>query len=383
MIAYDKELLENTFAVEAAEDLRDGKFISDEQYKLAKQSFVTLKTNRNIFLRIAFFLLGVFCYSAMSGTFGLMFASMLENFGFMAFCLAIIGAIVTEVLSRGQYFAHGLDDAAILGCQLWTGIAFGITTESPAIVCLSVSIVAGICALRYLHTLSVIVSVAAFVAFIGTLTFDMHVISEIYLTVILFVFAIVLFFIHRTLKTRKNAIFYNWPLLALEFSSLAVGYFSMNYFVVRTLAEDQMGFQVTPANDIPLAILFWIFTFGLPPIFVYFAIKTKNRLMLWVGILTLAFSIFSFRYYYHVLPTEWALLLGGLLVGAASLFCIRKLKGRETGVTFEKDRLHDSRALSVAQAVIVNSHAIQNIPTNGPMEFGGGGFSGGGAGESF
>ncbi len=383
MIAYDKQLLENTFTVEAAEDLRDGKFISDEQFKLAKASFLTLKTSRNIFIRIAFFLLGVFCYSAASGSFGLIFASMLDNFQIIAFLLAIAGVVAAEVLARQSYFAHGLDDAAILGCQLWTGIAFGFATESPAIVSISVAIVAGICAIRYLHTLSVVVSVCALVSLVATLTFDLHVISEIYLTVILFVLAILLFLAHRKLKATENASLYDWPLTALEFSSLVLGYFSMNYLVVRTLAEDMMVFEVMPTNDIPLAILFWIFTFGLPPTYIFFGIKTRNRMMLWVGILTFGFAIFSFRYYYHVLPTEWALLLGGIVLATASLFCIRKLKHKESGLTFEKERLHDSRALAIAQAVIVNSHAIQNIPIKGPMEFGGGGFSGGGAGESF
>lgn len=383
MIAFDKILLENTLIVESAEDLKDGKFISKPQFQTAKERFPGLKTHRNIFLRLAFLLLGIFCYSSCSGVFALIFLSAGDQYELMIVLLALLGGIAAEMLARNHFYAHGLDDAAIFGFLFSLGLACAAIFENTLAVLVVVAVASAFCAIRYLQTISVIVCVVCLVGFIGVATFEYHLIPEFYLTIVLFILAIGLFFLHRKLEKRELSKFYTSPLQALQLSTLLLGYFSMNYFVVRELAHDMMQFVVEPGSDIPLAYLFYFSTFAIPVLYLLFGIRTRNKLMLWVGLFTFGFSIFTIRYYYHVIPTEWALLSGGLCLLVFSLFAVRKLKGKESGLTFEKDRMHESNALSVAQAVIVNSNAIQNIPSKGPMEFGGGGFSGGGAGESF
>jgi len=383
MIAFDRTMLDNTLLIESAEDLKDGKFITNDQFKAAKTVFPTLKTQRNIFIRIAFLLLGSFCYSSCTGVLALIFFSAGDNAEALSVILALIGIAAAEMLARNHFYAHGLDDAAIIGFLLAVGTAVSLITDSTALVLVGTGIASAVCALRYLHTLSVIVTVGCIAGLIGYLTFEFHLIPEFYLTIVLFLFAVVLFLAHRTFIRHPSSGYYKWPLLALEFCSLLIGYFSVNYLVVRELAQDMMGFEVVPGGDIPMAGLFYILTFAIPILYLVFAVKTKNRLMLWTGLFTFGFAIFTIRFYYHVIPTEWALVIGGIVLGISSLFVIRRLKGKESGITFEKDRMHDSKALSIAQAVIVNSHAIQNVPSKGPMEFGGGGFSGGGAGENF
>ncbi|MBD3583727.1 hypothetical protein [Flavobacterium selenitireducens] len=383
MIAFDRILLENTVLAESAEDLKDGGFISKAQFQTVKETFPTLKTHRNVFLRIAFFLLGTFCYSSCTGVFALIFLSAGDHYELMIVLLALLGGIAAELLARQHFYAHGLDDAAICGLLLATGSAGAVLFENTLAVLSVVAMASAVCALRYLHTISVVVCVVCVVGFIGVATFEYHLIPEFYLTIVLFFLATGLFFLHRKLKKHELSKYYVSPLQALQLGALLLGYFSMNYFVVRELAVDMMGFSVEKGSDIPLAYLFYFFTFAIPVLYLVFGIRKRNKLVLWVGLFTFGFSIFTIRYYYHLIPTEWALLLGGLALMATSLFCIRKLKGKETGLTFEKDRMHESNALSLAQAVVVNSHAIQNIPSKGPMEFGGGGFSGGGAGEQF
>jgi hypothetical protein len=79
------------------------------------------------------------------------------------------------------------------------------------------------------------------------------------------------------------------------------------------------------------------------------------------------------------------LTLGGLVLFAIAYFMIKKLKDKETGLTFTPERLHESNAFLNAEALIVASTfgmKPEVKPVN-PMEFGGGGFSGGGSEGSF
>lgn len=383
MIVFDRELLRNTFLLEDAKALHEGKFITKEQYHHAKKEFPTLKTSSNWFFRIAFLVLGWFCYSSGSGVSTVIFMDALDVYWISFYIMAAIGIVAAELFTRNKFYAHGLDDAAILGFQGFLAAAVGASTEA-VVPTLAVAIIVGIlCTLRYLNTISAIIAVGATIGLICYMVVELHLIPELYLTFLLFVFAIGLYIFYRIFSKKKVSEFYKNPLQAVEVLSLLLAYFSVNYLVVREFAQDLMGILVTPTNDIPLAFAFYFFTFAVPAVYLFFGIKEKNKTMLWVGIFTVGFSIFTIRFYYHIMPPEWALLLGGIGLAVISLLLIRKLKHKERGVTFQKDRMHDSKALSVAQAVIVNSHGLGHGPAQGNMPFGGGGFSGGGAGETY
>ena len=107
--------------------------------------------------------------------------------------------------------------------------------------------------------------------------------------------------------------------------------------------------------------------------------------MLWISFAAIAFTVFTIRFYYSVLPIEAALTLGGLVMFAIAFFSIQKLKNKESGITFKPDRINHSNAVLDAQALIAASALgiKSEVKTESPMDFGGGGFSGGGSGESF
>lgn len=63
---------------------------------------------------------------------------------------------------------------------------------------------------------------------------------------------------------------------------------------------------------------------------------------------------------------------------------IQQLKNKTEGVTFQPDRDSDNSLLLNTQAVLSLANATTPETTQSkPMEFGGGGFSGGRAGEQF
>ncbi|MNL60921.1 hypothetical protein D3C87_1847760 [compost metagenome] len=81
-----------------------------------------------------------------------------------------------------------------------------------------------------------------------------------------------------------------------------------------------------------------------------------------------------------------ALTLGGVVLFVIAYFSIKKLKEKESGLTFKPDRINNSNALLNAEAIIVASTFGMKPgvkPQDSPMEFGGGGYSGGGSEGSF
>ncbi len=90
-------------------------------------------------------------------------------------------------------------------------------------------------------------------------------------------------------------------------------------------------------------------------------LKTKDRLLLLLGLFALGYSFFTIRFHYQLLPLEIAFIVAGVLLFGFSYWAIRKWKDKTTGITFQPDRSADSHFLLNAQALIVTSQ----IPAKG------------------
>ena len=155
--------------------------------------------------------------------------------------------------------------------------------------------------------------------------------------------------------------------------------------MVRELSVALLGNEIAPNSDIPFAFFFYAFTFIVPVAYIIFGLKLSNRIMLWIGLLTTGFSIYTFGLYYPIVSIEVALTLGGLIIFAIAYFSIKKLKDKTTGTTFQPDRFINSNDFMHTEALILTAQfgLKPENSVNSPMEFGGGGFSGGGSEGSF
>jgi len=388
MKAYRKNLLENTFLVEEAKSLRNGKFIDSDQFLAIKTKFEQLKTQPNFLVRGGFFLLGMLLYSSIAGALALftlpIFDSGNYEFTFLIYLYAVVGLCGAEFFARNNYFGFGLDDVFVLGFQLMLCIAIGISTESKMAVLLTMAVSGFLACLRYVNTLSALTCIVGISGAIAIGIIDFQILPTVFLPFVMLLLAIFFYWIFTVLSRNEEAYFYQNSLRLLQVSALILGYASVNYLVVRELSAELMGITVSPGEDIPFAIVFYFLTFAIPIGFILYSLKIKSRPFLIVGILTLAFSIFTIRYYYSLMPIEVALILGAIFTFAIAYFGIVKLKDKESGITFKPDRNTDKNSLMYAQAIIINSQMHTNVTASeSPMEFGGGGFSGGGAGETY
>lgn len=387
MIAHDKSLLNNLALIEEANSLQAGGFISKEQNTIIKKNLSGFKRHDNILVRLGFFLLGAFLYVSLCGAFSLIGIDGGQTFWKICFYIfTIIGFVGSNILANQKYYGHGLDDAFNLGTLLNLGIAIGITTEGYEIViAFFIAIAAFLMYLRYIHLPSALIFCLAASAVLFYGMFEFGAIGKSILPFVAMLFSAgFYFFTKKTMNNLSENYYYKGILLANSFC-LVLFYLSCNYLVVRELSVMLLGNEILPGKDIPFAILFYVFTAIVPIIYLVQALKRKDRIMLWISFLAIAFSIYTIRFYYSVLPIEVALTLGGLVLFAIAYFSIKKLKDREIGLTFKPDRINNSNAFLNAEMLIVASQfGLKPEAVNeSPMEYGGGGFSGGGSGGSY
>lgn len=395
MIAYDKTLLDNVYIDQEANRLKESGFISKEQYKDLSHQIPKLKSQNNLFIRIGFFILGCLLYSSICGFISLLGLGAMDNgYLFFIYLFAFIGFGAKEYMSQEmKYFGFGLDDAFILGATLALLTAVGLTFEQNyypnyLAVIIVLAIASSIAYLRYLNTSLALLACIGITGSTAYLIFEYLIIGKAILPFAMMLLAgMGYLFSKKKLQNLAFPYYYNGLKLAKGFC-LILFYLAGNYYVVRELNFSLSGefYYNAVSPEIPFALLFWAFTFIIPVVYLIFSLKNKDRMMLWIGFLALCFSFFTFRMYHYVLPPEVALTIGGLAVFAFTYFSIKKTKYNETGITFKADRFMNPNAFSNLQALVAASQfglKPEVKVEESPMEFGGGGFSGGGSNGEF
>ena len=385
MQAYNKSELENYFLAEEAKKLYQKKFLSKEQLQNISAQLVQLKSNPNIFFRIGFFFLGSFLISTIISAFGLiLFQLVSDQYQIIFFFYAIVAYIGLEVLVNMKFFRHGLDDAFLISAQISFLIGIGILTEAILPVLIAMLVLGVFFAIRFINTISAVIAFIGLVGIFFNSIVEYDFMPKFYLSFVGLILAILVYFFVVHLSKNQNFYPYFKTLDTIRIASLLLCYLSMNYLVVRELSKSLMNLTITNTSDVPLAFLFYGLTFLIPLLYFFLGIKWKDKLVLYTGLVTLSIGFYSIRHYYYFFPIEYVMVISGILLFGLAYLIIQQLKNKTEGVTFQPDRDSEDSLLFNAQAVLSLANATTPAPTqSNPMEFGGGGCSGGGAGEKF
>jgi hypothetical protein len=346
----------------------------------------TLKSQSNILIRAGFFLLGCFLYSSICGFISLISPdSIVENYKVVFYIYVIIGFAETEILARQKYYGYGFDDAFLLGTQLTLAITVGLSTDGNGLlIALTITITSLLSYLRYVQvSMALLFCLAATSSLVYTL-FEFGSTGKTILPFVMMLFSAGIYFCSKVILKKLKKPFYHKGVLLTNSFGLILFYLSGNYLVVRELSALLLGTEVARNSDISFALFFYAFTFLVPIAYLAYSLLKKDRIMLWIGSLALAFSIYSIRFYYAVLSLETLLTIAGILLFAFSYFAIKKLKNNATGITFQPSRFTNAKAFLNAEALIASQLGLQpETVQESLMEFGGGEFSGGGSGGKF
>jgi hypothetical protein len=159
-----------------------------------------------------------------------------------------------------------------------------------------------------------------------------------------------------------------------------VVYAAGNYLVVREGNAELLG-GGSPSQQIPLAPLFYAFTAGIPLLYIVLSLRRHDRLLLTMGLLTLAFSTYTLRYYRSLLPPEIAATLGGAVLLLGALAALRYLLTPRHGLTAAADK-DATPQFNLESLVVAQTAHVPAAPEVG-VQFGGGQSGGGGAEGTF
>ncbi|MBK8194836.1 MAG: hypothetical protein IPK76_17090 [Lewinellaceae bacterium] len=383
MIAYDRKSLDAQQTVEYAELWRKKGLFSEEKWQQIREQHPSGFYSPNVFVRIG---LAVFCVVmllAIVGLTGLILSpDSSESVALlgMLFGSACLFMLEVQLIRNKRHFGSGLDDVLLYAgtTAIISGLflLFDIPDGLAAYIVVLPFLVAG--SIRYLDRLM------AAGAFVCTLLIVLHIAKDVpqvavyVLPLTGMVFSLLLYRFARRGGVRVEWRYWHGVLAVVELLALLTFYASGNYWVVQQAGHYFFGMDAPPAGG-----LFWAFTFIVPAYCIFRGIRARDRLMLDVGIACMAAAVFTFRYYFNVLPLAWAAATGGAVLFLISWLSIRYLRKRPHSYAYEPEE-KDTLLQRVQEEIFDKAIVGQAAPaTTGKTSMEGGQFGGGGSGGDF
>ena len=385
MIAYNRDWLDALAIKEAAEEWHKKGMLTDEKWQAIKEAHPSDFYSPNVFVRIGLAIFGLILMLAIMGL-AMMIATPDSEEGLALFGLFLGAAWLLTLdfwaIRSARHFGSGIDDVL-----LYTGVCciIGSTysllpydTDTLVYACIAWPfLMAG--SIRYRDRLM------ALATFICSLLMVLLLVNKIPgAALYLLPFAGMVFSAGVYFWARKGQQRYDWrhwsgSLSVLELLALAAFYAGGNYWVVQQAASGMFALDRPPLGG-----FFWIFTFGVPLLYIHQGVVRKDRALLGIGLAIVAAAVFTFRIYYHVLPLAWAAAIAGAGLFLIAYFSIRYLQKNAGAYTYDADG-RKSELQQVEEQLIAQTIAAQNAPATPVKQesFGGGQFGGGGAGSDF
>lgn len=382
--AYNETWVENIDNQQIIKEWYEEKMLSEEQYGDAKKLFPVEFYQPNIFIEFGLF---IFTNVAISSTFGFLsimfFSSLMDtSIGLAAVCLGNgIGLffVLEYFIKSRKLYRSGTDNALLyVAIGSFLTAIFAITDfhwSLYAYYFLSLIVFIPFL-LRYGDPFVAIAIFVVWVCFWFTLTIEFP-IGKLIVPFVIMAISVISFLFVGWWRKKDNSAYYTDAQICIETGSLITFYLGGNYLVVRE--GNAMLSNLATSTQISFAPLFYIFTIVIPFAYLYFGLKNQDRKMVLVGILAFVFSIFTYRFYFAVIPIEWALTLGGAALVGFSVWGIWFFRTPKWGLSYQQTQASKYRDF---EAFLV-SQALSNQGQGGKMKFGGGDFGGGGAGEKY
>lgn len=388
MIAYNTQWLDALSVKEQAGKWYKKGLITQPQWQEIQARFVSGFYSPNFFVRIGLFF---FCWILTSSTFGLIGVSLIsaisdDELGAGIVLLLFSGLLffaLERFIKDQKYYCAGIDDA-LLYMALSSGIGglclcFEPFLENHVTLYLLLSLpILIMAAIRYTDMLLTCLSYLCAMGILF-LVAESNNFTRIIISFLCMLFSGAVYIIIRKNKAREELRFWADCLMIIEACSLITFYLSGNYFVVKELGE-----SLFPGYTIPLAFLFYVFTAIMPLVYVFVGLKNKDRLILRIGLIMVAVSVLTFKYYFSLGHHEITLTIAGAIMVAVAYLAIRILKKNVYGLTYKEDlSSEDSPGYFNAEALLVAQTFGPQLTPEKEFEFGNGKFGGGGAGGNY
>jgi hypothetical protein len=383
--AYNESLVYNLEVIKQSKRWFKHDFIEKPQLESILNAYPAPFYHPNLLIRILLFVATLIALSGVTGFLALLVSDTGEDaISIACIVYGIVSFFILEKLFIGiNHYKSGITEAILYhSCGFTIGGLAGITDfDNMHVILWSCLIVFSFSAIRYLDLLC---TIAATGSFAGILFFEFYNIGGIFQQIIPFVFIVgftPIYFLVKRLKQRIDLRLWRNNLLIVESISLLLIYAAGNYMVVRELSVAMMNLEISEGGDIPFAFIFYTLTALIPIAYLYFGIKNKDIVLLRVSLIVLAFSAFTFKFYFSLGHPEITLTLAGIILIGTAIALMRYLKTMRNGFTRENIMSEKWGSMNV-EAFVISQTMGGNQPNIEQADMPGGGASGGGGASS-
>ena len=386
MIAYNNSWLDNLFIQQQTKYVHETNCINKTENDEIILKFPVGFFTPNIFIRIGLFLLTIVIAFFSFGLISLLLFAAMENSiaGITVVYGLLIYAALEFMIASKHHFRSGVDDALIWMSAglIFGGISYGLDASSLA-MCYIAFFIALFYTIRFANSLA---SLIVFISIVGILFFTCSHVGGVVKAIVPFVIMVAsaaIYFLSKAIENKNTLRHYKSCFTIIQIAALATFYIGGNYFVVRELSNSMFDLNLKEGESIPFAKLFWAFTILTPITYIIAGIKRKDQMLIRTGLALVAATIYTVRFYYHVVNIEVAMAVGGTALILVAYALIRFLKQPKYGFTYEPAKaVNNTGALQIESLVIAETFSTAEVATEG-TQFGGGRFGGGGAGSGF
>ncbi len=387
--AYNETGLYNLAVLKESKRWLKQHFIAQEQFEKISDSCKSPFYHPNFIIRVLLFIATLFALSGVTGLYLLFVTSFNENELFISIACLIYGLgsfifLEKVFIQNNQHYKSGVNEALLYhACGFTIGGMAGIFDLNEHIILFACLIIFSFSAIRYLD---LVCTISATLSLAGILFYEFQTMGGIFEQVIPFIFILfftILYFFIKRLKKSSDLKYRANCLLIVESLSLLFIYAAGNYLVVRELSINLMKLFIEEGNDIPFVFIFYALTAIIPIGYLFFGIKNKDIVLLRVSLLVIAFSVFTFKYYYSVGHPEITFTVAGIILLAVSILLLNYLKTVRYGFTRENILTEKWGSINAEAFIISQTMGGNQVTVKEQFKGGGGSFGGGGATGSY
>lgn len=380
---YDETAIRNLQVNQKATELFEEGHLTPPQYEQVKTDFPVVLNQPNLFVRLGLFFFTSLCIIFSIAFIGFLLSNIVhaeKGFGALLLISGIALTIINDkFINERHWYRQGSDNAicyAAIICFL-SGVSFLTNFPSFTTISLMSCVIISIATVRYGDPLLAFSAFYALIMTFGGLIEESDM-PRIILPFVGIVLSSMVYYLSKTASKNDDLFYWEDCFMVLETTGLVAFYGSINYYVVDKVFmfnNEVMGVP-TPYN-----MLFGVLTVITPLIYLIYGIKTKDRILWILGSLGIVASILTYRYYFAIMPIEWALTLAGIVVLALAVYLIKYLKTPKHGFVY----LPNASKTNFIESLVMNQLLQQatHTTTEESIKYGGGDFDGGGAGSEY
>jgi hypothetical protein len=385
--AYNSDWLENLFVVKEAKQWLSGHVISLEQFRKISIEKTTGFYHPNFMIRLLLFMASIVAIGGITGLVALIIQP--DDEDSIALLMVVYGiasfiSLDRILVNRLAHYKSGVTEAVLYHSAIFLIGGIAVMSEADNYVLgFTFLLVFAFSAFRYLDLVSTAMGFCALAYLVFQALYDAGAWMQQAIPLLFIVLFTPLYFYFRRLKGAVHAEQWLHCLVLLEALSLVTIYAAGNYLVVRELSTEMLYVYLEDGQDIPLAYVFYALTVVVPLTYLIAGIRLKDVVLLRVSLILLAFSVFTFKYYYSTGHHEITFTIGGAILIATVLFLFRFLKTPRNGYT--ADNLMKEKWAAANPEAFVISQTMGGNKVEAPEGFKGegGGFGGGGASATY